>query len=195
MLVRARKFDDFPFDFNLPKTIQAVAFLLKLKHKPANTDNYMRLFKLLYFADRESIKQTGSPITGDKFVALEHGPTLSRLVDFARQRRFDNIIWDEYIEKNGFEISLIKDPGQDKLSKYETDLLTKIWGENRELGEWDVAGKSEKLPEWIKNNPGSSSKSIPFGDVLEAIGQSECLKEIQQMAAENRAAKRFFKVA
>jgi hypothetical protein len=32
--------------------------------------------KLLYLADRESLKKTGRPITGDRVVAMEHGPVL-----------------------------------------------------------------------------------------------------------------------
>lgn len=179
------------FEFNQTKAIQAVAFLLKQKH-PTNSDNFMRVLKLLYFADRKSIEETGSPITGDRFVAMEHGPTLSHLVDLVNQRTFNNSEWDEYIEKDEYEIRLIKDPGNGKLCRYEIDLLKSIWEENRELGEWEVAMKSEKLPEWVKNNPGSSSCFIPLSDLLDAIGKSGWLKEILESAAESAEARHLF---
>ncbi len=181
-----------PFHFNRRKAIQAVAFLLKLKHDSARTDNYMRIFKLLYFADRESIKETGSPITGDKFVAMKHGPTLSGLLDFVNQQRADNIEWDEYIERIGYEIRLVKDPGNGELSRYEIKLLRQIWEENCNLGEWEIADKSEKLPEWQQNDPGESCKFIPLKDVLNALGLSDYLAEIEMLAAESKAAHQLF---
>lgn len=182
-----------PFEFNQTKAIQAVAFLLKQKH-PTKSDNFMRVLKLLYFADRKSIEETGSPITGDRFVAMEHGPTLSRLVDLVNQRTFNNSEWDVYIEKEEYDIRLVKDPGNGKLCRYEIDLLKRIWEENRELGEWEVAKKSEKFPEWIKNNPGSSSRVIPLPDLLEAIGKSNWLDEILESALEDATARRLFGV-
>lgn len=38
--------------------------------------SYLRMLKLLYLADRESLKETGHTITGDRVVAMEHGPVL-----------------------------------------------------------------------------------------------------------------------
>jgi uncharacterized phage-associated protein len=186
--------EGFPFKFNQQKTVQAVAFLLKQKRDSAKTDNYMRILKLLYFADRQSIKETGSPITGDRFVAMEHGPTLSKLYDLIFQRGINNAEWDKYIEKNGYEIHLIQDPGNSKLCKYEIDLLRKIWEENRELGDFDVAKKSEEFPEWQNNNPGKSSKPIHLKDMLTAMGCDNLLTEIEAAAAENQAADKLFKV-
>jgi uncharacterized phage-associated protein len=184
-----------PFRFNQQKAIQAVAFLLKQKHDHSKTDNYMRVLKLLYFADRQSIKETGSSITGDKFVAMEHGPTLSKLLDLVKQQDFNyQTEWDKYIQRDGYEISLIQDPGNSKLCRYEIDLLRKIWEENKELGEFDVAKKSEEFTEWQKNDPGNSSKPIPLKDMLIAMGCDNLLAEIEAAAAEERAADHLFKV-
>jgi len=181
-----------PFKFDQEKAIQAVAFLLKQKHETNHSDNYMRILKLLYFADRESIKETGTPITGDRFVALPHGPILSRLCDLVRQEAPDGIEWDKYIEKDGYDIRLINDPGNGKLCRYEIELLKRIWDENRELGEWDVAKKSENLPEFMKNNPGASSRPIPLIDLLDAIGKSDWLQEITESSVESSAPRQIF---
>lgn len=190
MSLTVRNKGSSPFRLNQHKAIQAVAFLLKLKHDSNKADNYMRLVKLLYFADRESIRETGSPITGDRFVAMEHGPTLSGLLDFVNQQRPDNAEWDKYIERTGYEIRLVDEPGNGELSKYEIALLRRIWEENRELGEWQVAQKSEQLPEW--KNPGKSSKPIPLADILNAVGLSKYSAEIEALAAEDQAAQQLF---
>ena len=167
-----------PFNFNCKKSIQAVAFLLKQNHETNKSDNYMRLLKLLLFADRKSLEETGSPITGDRFVAMKKGPTLSELLDLVKQQSINSSEWDKYIQREGFSIRLINDPGNDELCRYEIELLSKIWQQYKEKGEWDVADESEKLPEFIKNPPGESSKYISLSDVLEALGKSDWLAEI-----------------
>ena len=58
------------FHFNLDKTMQAIAALLHFHG--TKEMSYLRLLKILYIADRESLKETGRPITGDHVVAMEH---------------------------------------------------------------------------------------------------------------------------
>jgi len=188
----AKEKNSSPFSFNQRKAILAVAFLLKQNYDTNCSDNYTRLLKLLYFADRQSIKETGSPITGDRFVAMEYGPTLSNLLDFVKQQRPDNMEWDKYIQKNGFNIRLIKDPGNDELCRYEIELLNKIWQQYREKGDWEIVEESHKLLEWQQNNPGKSSKFIPLRDVLNALGLSSCSDDIETVAIENKAAHQLF---
>jgi uncharacterized phage-associated protein len=186
----------FPFKLNEQKAIQAVAFLLKQKPLTNNSDSYMRILKLLLFADRESLRETGHPITGDRFVAMPYGPTLSELLDLVYQRGVNHQEeWDKYIQKVGYDIRLINDPGNDMLCRYEINLLTKIWKEHQEKDAFAVAVESEKLPEFIKNNPGESSKPIPLKDVLAAMGIDNLLTEIEAVALEEQAANQLFKVA
>lgn len=180
-----------PFKFKQTKSIQAVAFLLKQKHR-SRSDNYMRLLKLLYIADRESIEETGVPITGDEFVAMERGPTLSHLLNLVKQQTFGLEEWDEYIEKNNYEIHLIKDPGVGKLCRYELKKLRQVWEDRRDKDEWDVARETEQFPEWQKNECGPSSRPIPLGDLLDAIGKRGLLEQITQNAIESIVADKLF---
>jgi uncharacterized phage-associated protein len=183
MSLTAHRDSSNPFRFKEKKAIQAVAFLLKKRH-PTKRDNYMRLLKLLYFADRESLEETGRPITNDRFVAMDRGPTLSHLLDLARQRTYDSSEWDKYIELDGFEIVLIQDPGNDKLCRYEVDKLSEIWERYRNNDEWDVAQISEGFEEWKKNYHKSTSTTIPLGDVLQAVGRADWLDAIMEDAQE-----------
>jgi uncharacterized phage-associated protein len=63
------------FRFNIEKTIQAIAAFLHFHG--SKEMSYLRMLKLLYLADRESLKETGRTITGDRVVAMEHGPVPS----------------------------------------------------------------------------------------------------------------------
>ena len=61
------------FTFDWEKAIDAIEFLAE--QKPGLTQYYIG--KLLFFADREHILDYGRPITGDRYVAMEHGPVPS----------------------------------------------------------------------------------------------------------------------
>ena len=64
----------FRFDFD--KTLQAAGVLLSLD---GDRMEQIRLLELLYIADRELLAETGRTITGDRAVAMRHGPVLSQV--------------------------------------------------------------------------------------------------------------------
>lgn len=70
------------FAFKFDKALQAAAYLLR--RETCREMNYMRLLKVLYLADRESIRESGAPITGDKIAAMERGPVLSGVFDLIK---------------------------------------------------------------------------------------------------------------
>jgi Protein of unknown function (DUF4065) len=62
---------------------------------------YVRLLKLLYIADREMMAEAGAPVTGDRAVAMDHGPVLSHVYDLvkgkaARAREWAHLIRTTY---------------------------------------------------------------------------------------------------
>lgn len=59
------------FIFDEHKATQAAAYLLR---RGGGRMRYMKLIKLLYLADRTALIETGSPITGDRFVAMKLVP-------------------------------------------------------------------------------------------------------------------------
>lgn len=61
--------------FSVERTAQAAGILLQAEE--GHRMKYIRLLKLLYVADRESIRQSGFPITGDNVYAMRNGPVLS----------------------------------------------------------------------------------------------------------------------
>jgi hypothetical protein len=70
----------WPFAFDSRKSIQAVAYLLRLD--PSLGSDVRRLLQMLYIADRESIADTGVPITGDVPVATRDAIYPARVAGF-----------------------------------------------------------------------------------------------------------------
>jgi len=68
------------FGFNKQKATEAILFF-------ANKDkaiSKMRLLKFVFFADLYHLKKYGRPILGDRYVAMQKGPVLSKLYDMIR---------------------------------------------------------------------------------------------------------------
>ena len=64
--------------FNERKAAQAAAYLLC---KAGGSLNVLKLVKLMYLAERESLRRYGETITGDALVSMRNGPVLSATLD------------------------------------------------------------------------------------------------------------------
>lgn len=183
---------DIVFAFNDIKSTHAAAFLLKLHGQPAMS--YLGLLKLLYISDRESLKNGGYPITGDKFVSMKYGPVLSHIYDYVKPDGgfASSKYWSEYIatvsaknkpQKKVF-VTLIDDPGDDELSIAEEEIMRAVYNQFGQLDPFDVAIWTHTLPEWI-NPEERNQKAIPIcvTDVLRYIGKSaEEIQRIKEIA-------------
>ena len=70
--------------FREDKATQAAARLLR--HAGGRME-YLKLIKLLYLAERESLVTLGSPLTYDACWSLPYGPILSATLDRVNQRQ------------------------------------------------------------------------------------------------------------
>lgn len=80
------------FELNWAKAIQAIDYVAKLK--PGLTQYYIG--KIMFFADREHLLDFGRPITGDRYIAMEHGPIPSAIRDLLKS---DSGYPDEILER------------------------------------------------------------------------------------------------
>ena len=71
--------------FNKEKAIQAVLYVAN----GLSRRDFHKIFKILYFADRNHIAEWGSPITGDTYIAMDAGPVPSRIYDMFKIVRGD----------------------------------------------------------------------------------------------------------
>jgi uncharacterized phage-associated protein len=178
--------------FNEVKATQAAARLLRSR---GGRMSYMKLIKLLYLADRESLSRWGRPITTDKYVSMDKGPVLSHVLDRINEESApdDPNFWAEHIKHAGdYCVSLGKDPGDGKLSEAEDKLLDEIFEKFGSMTRWQIVDYVHTLPEW--RNPNGGALPIEYRDILKALnkkpadidaieGELEALSEIDSLCA------------
>lgn len=153
------------------KAVQVAALFLKLRGNN-NTMSHLKLMKLLYLAEREALLRWGRPITYDSCVSMDHGPVLSNTLNLVNGYVEAVGLWGQCIstpENN--EVKLLKDPGDDKLSEAEEQLVREIFAEHGKKTRWELRDYTHTLGEW--RDPKGSSIRIDYPDILRGAGKSE----------------------
>ena len=145
---------------------------------------YIKLIKLLYLADREALIETGSPITGDRFVSMKYGPVLSHVLNLIKEPNpAEDSVWHGYVAREHFDAVLVGAPESDHLSEYDEGVLNDIF-DSCGHEKWPlVVARTHALPEWT--DPGKSSSPIDPEDILRYAGFSD--EEVQAAAAQAAA--------
>jgi uncharacterized phage-associated protein len=135
----------------------------------------MRLMKLLALADRESIRLTGRPITGDRHVAMEHGPVLSQIYNLISKDEHHRVVeWRAMFANEHRDVIMVQDPGDGCLSNFDIDLLKKVSADFRRHTTAQLRNFSHALRDWEKNQPENGSRNpIPVEDTIDAVGRSD----------------------
>jgi uncharacterized phage-associated protein len=166
-----------PF-FDEIKAAQAAAFLL---FKAGGKLPLIKLVKLLYLAERLSLQRYGEPLTGDRLVAMPHGPVLSMTYDHlngALPSRDGG--WESWIaDRAGHEVGL-RDPGKLRspeldllrLSDSDLEVLGEVWAQFGDWDRWKLVAytHSESCPEW--SDPDGSSNPIGYELLFTKLGYS-----------------------
>jgi uncharacterized phage-associated protein len=142
----------------------------------------MRLLKLLYIADRESLRETGRPITGGPVIALERGPALKEVYDLILGQHREMSLWSQFYRKERYDLLELAEPDVGQLSKYEIAKLQEVAKTYQDDDEWALVDITHRFPGWSRNDPGESSRPIPVSDILEAIGHTGAIDEISKEA-------------
>ena len=82
---QSQRLPRWPFTFDADKAIEAILFVAPHLKQPT----LHSIAKILYQADRMHLGRYGRPITGDRYVAMKHGPVPSRVYDVLKTLRGD----------------------------------------------------------------------------------------------------------
>jgi len=176
------------YNFGTRKIVEAVAVLLK--SCPERSMGRMRLLKLLYIADRESLREVRRPIIGTELTSMKWGPLHSKVYDMAKGPPDDDETWGRFLDNKGRYVVLGDDPGHGTLSRYEIRMLQATADKHRDMTDSQLSAITHDFPEYKRNDPGGSSRPIPMHDILEAIGlaeeEGEIAMDAQRVAAFNK---------
>ncbi|MDR2927500.1 MAG: SocA family protein [Cytophagaceae bacterium] len=70
--------------FNLEKSLQALIYVANRLQKK----DFHKIFKVIYFADREHIAKCGRFITGDTYVRMKYGPVPSAIYNLIKSNEY-----------------------------------------------------------------------------------------------------------
>lgn len=175
--------------FNAAKVAQMSMYFM---HKEGGRMAHLKLMKLLYLSDRESLNLYGYPISGDRMVSMPHGPVLSQTLDLINGN-IENVVWNQNIsDKDNNEISLINNKLNretlDELSDADLDILKDTYDKFGSMTKFQLRDFTHKnCTEW--SDPCGGARNIKSKDVFRALGRtqeqanslSDCLSEINAL--------------
>ena len=173
-----------PFDFRLDprRAVQAAGFLLRLHGRPMGR---MRLLKLLYLADRESMRLCGRPIVGGHYANMDNGPILSEVYNLIKAETLVGAdLWDKHIALAEHpKVKLIAETSTDCLSETDQNFLKQfhqMFEGRSDSAVWQYVHDPRVVPEY-RQPPAGSSTPIATAEILKAVGKSS--KEIAEIAS------------
>jgi uncharacterized phage-associated protein len=167
------------------KVTQMTAYLL---NKSGGTMAYLKLIKLLYLADRESMRLYGTSISEDHMVSMPHGPVLSQTYDLIVGDYEDSGPWGQWIKGEAdYKVSLkhgdLERPDYDELSNADLAILDQIYKQFGAMGRFQIRDYThDHCLEW--QDPHGSSYPIHPKSLFLAVGKSE--EEAESLVANLR---------
>jgi len=159
--------------------------------------SHLKLMKLMYLADREAMRTSGFPMTGDRFVSMPHGPVLSNTLSHINDEALSSDGgWDSWIsDKANHEVGLLRPisaDALDQLSRADLGVLDTIWHQFGHMHKYvirDYTHDSRNCPEW--KDPNGSSSPIAYKTVFEALGfdSAQAVQMEAEIEAQNAIAK------
>ena len=152
----------------------AKAAMLYISGKFGKID-LMRLFKVLYFAEKDHLKNWGSLIVNDTYIAMKHGPVPSILYYLFKDIRGDGFLNNNYsdfyqaFKVEGDYVFPLEKPDMDCLSVADVNSIDLSIEANKDLSFGDLSEKSHD-PAW---NNADKNNVIDFMDMVIASGASK----------------------
>lgn len=169
--------------FNYNKVVDEIVYLLQ---KNDNKLHLLKLIKELYLADRLSIQERETSISGDNYFSMKNGPVLSNTLNILNDPDELTEYLDRISNKYYFDLVLKQDLNHSfyHLSENDKKYLDEVADKYKDFSEWDLVEYTHSLPEW-KNVPDKSREKITFSSILKALEYTE--SEINDIKAEQKA--------
>ena len=139
--------DQVKYKFNKEKTLNTILYIVqKIERR-----DFHKIFKLLYFADREFLKEYGMPITGDTYIAMDAGPVPSKTYDMFKMVRGDSYAPDteglgQYFQVvKWMYINPLQEPDMKAISPAEKNVVDDVVQQYGSLSYDEIKEKSHDI--------------------------------------------------
>ena len=182
--------------YNPKKAAQTIAYFAM---REGGSINVLKVIKLVYLADRESLRLRGHPIQDEPRFSLRHGPVNSTTLNHLNGKHPENqLVWQKVLKARDDKIvgvvnNDLTEAELDMLSTRELSILNDVWDklghmDRFELAEWTHV--PENVAEW--QDPNGSRRTISLEQMMAAVGldhpieracEHTSLKEAQNILA------------
>lgn len=179
------------FNVDKEKTLNAALLIL---NRLGQTD-YHKIFKILYFAEQQHLKNYGQPLTGDSYQAMPYGPVPSFLYDIFKAAETQSSPFAEALElARAFTVlrkekipyvTANREPDTDELSETNIEAIMKSIDENNHLSFREITDKSHDSA-WAKSENATETE-MSYIDIAESASASPEMLEYILLNAENNS--------
>lgn len=169
--------------FDKEKSLNALLYVANRVQRK----DFHKIFKIIYFADRQHLADWGRPITGDTYIAMEAGPVPSRLYDMLKIVRGDSYLPDmeglgKYFQvENWMYVRPLQDADLNKLSANEQEAMSEAIEKYAALSYDEIKEKSHDVA-WRST---ARDFSISWDNIAREAGLDEvevaCLRDYSTM--------------
>lgn len=180
--ILASKKDLSIMPYDPQKAAQTIAFFAM---QEGNTINVLKVIKLVYLADRESLRRRGHPIQHEARVSMPHGPVNSTTLDYLNGAYRDDGGWSVYLsDRSEYRVGIananLTVGDLDALSSSEIEILRDVWAEFGGMSGFDLADWTHNnIVEW--QNPDGSSVPIPLDRMMTAVGLDRPIERANEL--------------
>jgi len=177
--------------YNVRKAGQVAAYFAC---QEGGTIDVLKLVKLVYLADRNSLGRYGHPIIDDRLVSMPHGPVNSITLNYINGTVDDLGEWSNYIGgRANYQVAALKKFQRedfDELSDADIEALESTWKDFGELKKFEIRDWTHNnCPEW--EDPDGSAAAIPHERVLKYLKTPQA-EEFSENLAADRAVEDLF---
>ncbi len=171
------------------KAAQTIAFFAM---QEGDAINVLKAVKLVYLADRESLKRRGHPIQDEVRVSMPFGPVNSTTLNylngaFRNDGGWSDILRDRANNNVGLADPNLNEDSLDCLSDGDLRILGDIWAEFGNMDGFDLADWTHNhIVEW--QDPNGSSTPIPLDRIMTAVGLDHPIERARELESLDRAA-------
>lgn len=136
--------------YDYKKAVQSINYLISKLGKPIK---YMKILKLIYFADRYHLRKYGRTVSGAVYYGMKYGPVASEVKDVlnitAQEDDVENAYKNKFIKyMKKYLIGSLKEPDFDEFSESDIEALDFSLKYFSKFDQYELANITHLYPEW-----------------------------------------------